>query len=307
LEVQITDDPWLSASVVVDGAGSADVPGCGALLVAGLETHEVQGKIATCLVSSGAYEERPQVLLTNVHRAGSVTLIVGTERKSRAVPFEPGMTLVSALATGLVIAPGHHPHRIVLRRKDKPYDVNLQAILGGLEADEPVERGDEILVEAEVPIRPEESSDARTSTARFASNALAGAAPEKTECGELLLEDIGLHVLRLGEHHPHVARIREAIVNRCSTETAASSLRDACRRAREDQSAASRSYGPMHPRIRTLNAQLEICPPPDVDVAGTPRADCASLRAQREALIASRKGARHPLVVALDVRLEGCR
>lgn len=72
--------------------------------------------------------------------------------------------------------------------------------------------------------------------------------------------------------------------------------------------AQSAGYGPMHPRMRAIDAQLAVCPSlEDGALAPAAIADCASLRAEREALASAGKGERHPLVVAVNAKLEACK
>jgi hypothetical protein len=301
VSVRITDDPWLSARLAVDPDGLVTMPGCGPLAVAGLDPDRIEDKIAACLVSSGAYEERPEVQVTAVDRAGEVALVVGPKRARRSLAFDPGLTLVRALATGLA---GPAPRHVVLVRKSISYEIHVEAILEGSEIDEPLERGDEVLIAAEIAIRRGAPLDMRSPTPEPGADGSSGSDPRRGECGELLLDEVALGMLGTGPRHPRVVRVSDAIVDRCSKETVTSSLRDACLRARQERSAAAQSYGPAHPDTRALDAQLGVCPAGATEDLSGP--DCASLRAKYESLVASGKSDRHPLTIALRWRLETC-
>lgn len=294
MRIQVADDPFLSDTRLIGQEGFANVPGCGPVHLAGLDLDEIERTIADCLVQNGVYDARPSVAVPAVERSGTVVLLVGENPVTRRrVPFEPGMTLVNAIASGMA----ESPDRIVLRRKGQSFVIDLRPIFEGREADEPLERDDEIVVEAQLPVRSEsERASSLGPPATPAQSGLDGAS-----CGDLLLEMAGLSASGMGAGHPRVLRVGEAIGARCSDETETPSLEKACTHAREELHRAQTTIGEAHPRARTLKAQIDLCPSLD-----TKRLDCAALRARQTALIDSGKAENHPSRIALDRLVKGC-
>ena len=252
-QILVARDPYLSGTLLLGLDGVANMPGCGPVHLAGLDLDEIERTIADCLVHSGAYDARPNVAVSAVDRSGTVVLLVGADPVTRRpVSFEPGMTLIHAIAAGMA----ESPDRVVLRRRGQSFPIDVRAMLEGREADEPLERGDEIVVEAQLPVWSE--SDDSRSIGPPPTPADAGL--EKAPCGDLLLDMAQLGASGMGAQHPRILRVAEAIEARCSDGAQTPSPIDCVAlRAKQAELIAS-GKGEKHPSRIALDRLVKGCP-----------------------------------------------
>ena len=301
LQVTVVDDDALSDEVTLDRDGNVTLRVCGRIALAGVDAQAAAARIAHCFANADAYVGQPWVSVMLVRRTASVTLLVGPSRRPREVPADDGLRLVDVLSTELA----RPPSLVTVRRDSATYTIDVDAVLRGAHANEPLVAGDTIVVDEDLPLRePVARAGVRTTRAATRGGDLAAAT-----CGELTLKGASYRATGRGEHHPDLVAIGEALRARCPGGADEASLREACDRARgEQRELVVQGYGPAHPSSRAVEAKLAACP------AFTPRttpppteAECAQLRSKHAALLAAGKGENHPDVRAAAAQIEMCR
>jgi hypothetical protein len=261
--------------------------------------------LCACAARDRSGPRPPRSVLVGAARGDSVTLMVGPGHRTRAIAHEPDLTLVSALSEALTPKDGETPHVVALWRSGTRYTLDFDAILRGDRPDEPLEPGDRVVVDEDLPMRPPPPASARIVDVPAAPSP---SPDEPMSCGELLLKEAGLRANGHGDGPADTSPIHAAIRAQCVGEIG-DSLLDACASARRELlSDREQGYGPAHPDIRRLRAELSICPPPGATPAPAPptASECAALRARRDALAAAGKGAKHPDLVEVEARLGTC-
>lgn len=261
--------------------------------------------LCACAARDRSGPRPPRSVLVGASGDAAVTLTVGSEHRTRAIAHEPDLTLVSALSEALTPKDGETPHVVALWRSGTRYTIDLDAILRGDRPDEPLEPGDRVVVDEDLPMRPPPSASARIVDAPAA----ASPSPDvPMSCGELLLKEAGLRASGHGDEPEDTSPIHAAIRAQCVGENG-DSLIAACASARRELlSHLEQGYGPAHPDIRRLRAELSICPPPGAAPPPAPPTapECAALRSRRDALVAAGKGPKHPDLIEIEARLDTC-
>lgn len=302
LRIAIEDDASLGSDVVVASDGSADLSYCGRIVFAGLDARKAEDAVAACVVDARLYTMRPWVGVRVLARRESVTLIVGRARTRRLLPCDPGLTVIRMLSRELVLEGRGAPSQIELHRRGGRYPIDVEAILRGDEPDLPIEPSDTLVIAETFALHPAGPS-AGILPARADGQRAARISEES--CGELVLEEAGLRAAGLGDRHPDLIAVRQRLVATCTDDNAGASFGDACKRAWQQREAAAADYGPAHPTMRALDAQLALCPPIVASRPAVP--DCPALREEHDALVAAGKGPKHPLMVLNEAKLRACR
>lgn len=128
------------------------------------------------------------------------------------------------------------------------------------------------------------------------------------DCGDLALYRAKLGAEGKGERHPDMLATN-ARLNACTDQRPSTAACQAAQRHLEELLA---TRGERHPDVIVARAQVDLCRKTYGDAGwfapGPPDgAECASLRARRQQLVAEGKGERHPEVLAIDARLRECR
>lgn len=142
----------VNATYSLDASGQMDVQYIGAVSAAGKTTRDVQEEIRTRLADG--YLRDPVVSLTVVEINSLKCSVLGQVARNGTIKFQPGLTIVDAIAQSGGFAPMARKNMVKVTRKvdgqKQTYKIPVEMIGEGRRPNFPLMPGDEIFV----PERP---------------------------------------------------------------------------------------------------------------------------------------------------------
>ncbi len=149
LEIRIVGETELPEEYQVASDGTLDIPYIHRVSVAGLEPQQVQALIRRRFISDGILTDPSVVVRVKEYNSKRVTLLGQVQRPGK-FPLTTGMTLLEALSMSGGFTPLARSDAVRITRKtpSKTHTVvvDVDAIMGGVHRDIPLQAGDSIYV-----------------------------------------------------------------------------------------------------------------------------------------------------------------